>query len=412
MVVKKRTIGVLLAAFIILWLNSGNFDYISDRIPTIAKFGIVGLWLVIACDTDRQFLERYIRISLPIFMVLILLVCSSLIGRSTYSDMYFMRFMYLAVIQALFSFYFYGGYYKEIAFLLLVLFADVGIVAIRTVIIVLQNPIVARAISTSVQMRTELLGDFSTVGVGGYGLCYQLAFITPCIGYVFNEKQQKSITKILVYAMIVFALFQFQITMALLVSVAFIFCFEIIRSNGGSWTIVLAKTATIFAIIVVFVNFQNVIEYISRYANTDLAKRLNELLLIRSDNANSADDLLSRFRLYSISISSFWKNPIWGMFGNGPYGAHSTILDLLASFGILGAFGICGICRPLTILYKNCEKGSRERVYVMWITVAFVLFSVLNVALWSDILLICNFAIPLVFKASGSSIDRISRSYV
>lgn len=407
MVIRKRTLGVLLASFIVLWLNSGNFDYVSDRIPMVAKFGVVALWFLIACTSDRGFLNRYIRISFPIFVALLLLIVSSFLGRTTYYEAYFMRFMYLAIIQALFSYYFYGEPKRDVGFLLLVLLVDVSIVTIHTFIIVLQNPIVARAISTSLEMRTELIQNFIPDGVGGYGLCYQLAFIIPCVGYIFNERHHNTMVKILIYAAIVLSLFQFQITMALLLSVVFIFYFEIIRSNDGKWSIVFVKITALITLVLVALNFETVIGFITQYANDDLADRLNELLSIRSPSVNDATDLLSRYQLYSKSISSFFSNPVWGKFGNGPFGAHSTFLDLLASFGLLGLFGICGICRPLTILCKAFDKGSTERLYVIWITIVFVFFSILNVSLWSDILLVCNLAIPLLFKVSSESLNRV-----
>ena len=336
MVIRKKTIGTILACFIVLWLNAGTFTILSDKIPMVAKLSVVLLWLIIAINTDRGFLSRYIYIATPIFITLFFLILSNLLGRTVYFNAYFMLFMYLAIIQALFTYYFFDSDTGSKNIILFVFIVDLCIVTIRTFMLVLQNPIIVRAISTSMQMKTQLLQDAIPSGIGGYGLCYQLAFLTPCVAYIFNEKIHRSLLKWLLYIVIVISLFQFQITMALIFSVAFILGFEIIRPNVSNKIVFFSKIAFLILLLVIAFNFNAIIELLIKYANFDLANRLNELLLIRSAGIESTSDINSRIRLYAISISTFFDNPLWGAFGNGPFGAHSTFLDILASFGIIG----------------------------------------------------------------------------
>lgn len=407
MVIKEKSIGTILACFIVLWLNAGNFDFLSDKIPIVAKFGVVLLWLIIAIDTDRGFLSRYIHIATPVFITLFFLIVSNLFGRTAYYDAYFMLFMYLAIIQALFAYYFFDSSADGKRIILFVFIVDLCIVTIHTFVLVLQNPIIVRAMSTSAEMRSQLLQNDIPNGIGGYGLCYQLAFFTPCVAYIFNEKIRNSLVKWLLYIAIIISLFQFQIAMALIFSVIFIFGIEIIRQNGSNKNEFFIKIAFMVLLFVIISNFSTIIELVIKYANTDLENRLNELLLIRSNGIERASDINSRMRLYTISTYTFFDNPLWGTFGKGTFGGHSTFLDILASFGVIGFAGIYGICRPLILSYKMRYKGSIERRYIFCIIAVFIVFATLNVALSSDILLACNLMIPLIFEKSRDEIEKV-----
>ena len=73
---------------------------------------------------------------------------------------------------------------------------------------------------------------------------------------------------------------------------------------------------------------------------TNISLRLNQLAdsIMRMDS--SGTDIESRMETYLTSINAFFRHPLFGI-GNAEsqlnnYGQHSTILDALAQFGLVG----------------------------------------------------------------------------
>ena len=285
MKIKYSTIQWFLSCFIILWLNAGNFEYIQGFFPQVIKFGFVLLWFFITSLIYRGFLELYLSKAAPILI---------------------MSYLYYAIIFAVFvcSFYFYNE--RESKALLLVLISDIVIVAIHTFIELTRNPILIRAMSTSVDSRTAILNGVIPTGVGGYGMCYQLVFCSMLLVLLLDEKIQHRIWVYLSEMLIFCVLFSAQITLALIMQFVGIAAVLMCRNDRKSF---IWKMVFLVILVILLLNLDSILQYLISYAGDDMAMRREELMRIREISAESSGDIASRYRLYWKSFSVFLQNP-------------------------------------------------------------------------------------------------------
>lgn len=401
MKIKYSTIQWFLSCFIILWLNAGNFEYIQGFFPQVIKFGLVLLWFFITSLIYRGFLELYLSKAAPILIMIAIILLSKSFGNVRYFNLYWMSYLYYAIIFAVFvcSFYFYDE--RESKALLLVLILDIVIVAIHTFIELTRNPILVRAMSTSVDSRMAILNGVIPTGVGGYGMCYQLVFCSMLLVLLLDEKIQHRIWIYLSEMLIFCVLFSAQITLALIMQVVGVAAVLMCRNDRKSF---IWKMVFLVVLVILLLNLNSILQYLISYAGDDMAMRLEELMRIREISAESSGDVASRYRLYWKSFSVFLQNPFWGDFGGTGIGCHSTFIDLLGAYGLLGIFGIIGFLRPIQLTLKHFELRSVKHNLLVFFFMTIVLATI-NVLIGSDIMLATTIAIPLFFKVLYSQED-------
>lgn len=401
MKIKYSTVQWFLSCFIILWLNAGNFEYIQGFFPQAVKFGLVFLWFIITSLIYKGFLELYLSKAAPILIMTAIVSLSKLLGNVRYFNLYWMSYLYYAIIFAVFvcSFYFYGK--RESKALLLVLISDIVIVAIHTFIELRRNPILVRAMSTGMNAKMELLEGAIPKGVGGYGMCYQLVFCAMLLVLLLDEKIQHRIWIYLSEILIFCVLFSAQITLALIMQVVGVTAVLIFKNDRKSFA---WKSVFLIVLVILLLNLDNILQYLVPYAGDDMAMRLEELMKIREISAESSGDIASRYRLYWKSFLAFLQNPIWGDFGGEGIGCHSTFIDLLGAYGLLGIFGIIGFLSPLRLTLKNFEVRSVKNNLLVFFLMTIVLATI-NVLIGSDIMLATTIAVPLFFKVLYSQED-------
>lgn len=394
MKIKYRTIQFFLSCFIILWLNAGNFEYIQGFFPQVIKFGVVLLWFLITSLIYRGFLELYLSKATSLLIMLAIILLSKSFGNVRYFNLYWMSYLYYAIIFAIFvcSFYYYDK--QESKILLLVLISDIVIVAIHTLIELMRNPILVRAMSTSVDSRMAILNGVIPIGVGGYGMCYQLVFFSMLLVLLLDGKIQHKIWIYLSEALIFCVLFSAQITLALIMQVIGVSILLLCRNDRKSFV---WKIAFLIVLTILLLNLDRILQCLIFYAGDDMAMRLEELIRITEISAESSGDIASRYRLYWKSFSLFLQNPVWGDFGGTGIGCHSTFIDLLGAYGLLGIFGIISFLRPIQLILKHCRmKSIRNNLKVFFLMT--ILLATINVLIGSDIMLAITIMIPLFFK--------------
>lgn len=393
LVVSKRQIALYLASFILLWLNAGNFEYIGGHIPSIIKFGMVLLWIFFAMGNES--LTMYLKQIMPILVLIALVIFSRFVGRTDYYRLYFMGYMYFAVLLAIGMFYFFNGTKEEIKFLLIVFFLDFVIESVHTGYELINNPIVVRAMSTDAATQMKLLDQAIPKGIGNYSWTYQLAFVAPLIIDLL-DKTHKTVFRVIKYVVIVAMflwLIQAQITLAMILFVFLTFFSMLLKRSEGNKGMGI-KLALLVLGILFAVNIYNILEFLISISNVDIANRLTELLnIIRYGNAASQSDTGSRLRLYAESLNAFLSNPVWGNFGSKPFGCHSTVLDLLAAYGICGFLGIMGLFKPLNVYRKNSNI-----IQFSIIVLFFVLLASINMVIDSAIFLVIYVILPLGYR--------------
>lgn len=401
MKIKYSTIQWFLSCFIILWLNAGNFEYIQDFFPQVIKFGLVLLWVLITSLIYRGFFQLYLSKAAPILIMIAIILLSKSFGNVRYFNLYWMSYLYYAIIFAVFvcSFYFYNE--RESKALLLLLILDIATVAIHTFIELTRNPILVRAMSTSVDSRTAILNGVIPTGVGGYGMCYQLVFCSMLLVLLLDKKIRHRIWIYLSEILIFCVLFSAQITLALIMQVVGVAVLLMCRNDRKSF---IWKVVFLVVLVILLLNLKSILQYLISYAGDDMAMRLEELTRIREISAESSGDIASRYRLYWQSFSVFLQNPFWGDFGGNGIGCHSTFIDLLGAYGVLGIFGIIGFLRPIQLTLKHCKRRSVKHNLLVFFFMTIVLATI-NVLIGSDIMLVTTIAIPLFFKVLHSQED-------
>lgn len=406
MKIKYSTIQWFLSCFIILWLNAGNFEYIQGYFTQAIKLGLVLLWFLMTSLIYRGFLERYLSKAAPVLIMTAMIFLSKSFGNVRYFNLYGMNYLYFAIIFAVFvcSFYYYNE--RKSKALLLVLISDIVIVAIHTFLELMRNPILVRAMSTAMDSKTALLNGVIPTGVGGYGMCYQLVFCSMLLVLLLDGKIQNRIWIFFTEILIFCVLFSAQITLALIMQVVGVSVMLICRSDRKN---IIWKMAFLVVLVFLLLNIDRVLQYLISFAGDDLAMRLGELTRIWEISAESSGDIAARYRLYWKSFSIFLLSPIWGDFGGTGIGCHSTFLDLLGAYGLLGIFGIIGFLRPVQLTLKHCGmKSVRNNIRVFLFMI--IGLATINVLIGSDIMLVTTIAIPLFFKVRNRQ-ERSCESY-
>ena len=389
-----NVVHLFFGIYTVLWLNAGNFRYLGDYIPAVVKFGMVFFWIALSFIKHPSFLIDYVKLSLP----LIIFTFIMLVSFSRYTEQYQMNFIYCLIMLALFSYYFKYGTRKELKVLIIVFVIDILIVAVHTYVVLLDNPIVARAISTSATAREDLLADtIIPKGVGGYGLCYQLCCLIPMVSYFFNKKNLNIIIKFVVYAFILLLLFQAQFTLALII---YVVCIILSYSYGkkGTINLLVAKFVMVTVAVILIINLEPILESLIEISNEELAARLKEVLNLVRENDTSGSDMESRFKLYQMSLNSFGDNILIGSFGAKTYGSHSTFLDMLGAFGFIGALGYAGLLSPMFRAKKYISRNKEIKKVANLCILLLVILSIINVVTSVEIMITSLLILPLWLK--------------
>ncbi len=404
--ISVNTIQLVSACFIIMWFNASCFAFIGDHISAIIKFGIVAIWLVFAIKQEKSFLTSYIKLCFPLFIFLLFMLLSSFIGIYQYFYSYFMTYLYIVVICALYVFYFQYGTLKDCKTIIIVFLIDFLIKTIRTYILLLTNPIIVRALSTSSNLKSVLLEGVKYEGIGNYSWCYQLTFFSLLVFAYFDVHKGvvSSLLKWSLIGIIASILFSAQIAMALLMLIVFVFLYLAFGKTLNRIRVVSIIIGIIGLLIICF-NAKALISSIISMADTHLAERLENLLYTLTNNDVSTGDIGVRMSLYQISLKSFIQSPIWGSFGDRTFGFHSTFLDLLGAYGLLGLFGVFGLLSPI---YNRFNRKDLYKFRFLYLTmfISYIVFSITNVSIWCDNYLVVGLIIPLSLKVLSQNYNE------
>ncbi|MBM6737699.1 hypothetical protein [Faecalicatena fissicatena] len=396
LVISIKSAHLILGFFVILWLNAGNFTYIVDSIPSFMKLFVAIIWFGLSCYRRKTYLYYFLKTSLLMIGFVAIIFSSMLLERRAYYNLYFQAFLYIIIIFALFSYYFYFGEKKELNLICKVYMADMIIVLFHTFFELINNPILVRAISTSAESQELLLNAEIPNGIGGYSFCYALVFImilfTLSDGYLKNHKIFKGI---LCISVLIF-LFQAQITLAFIIYVI-ILLMSVFLSKIHTRIQLVKKILLTLLVVSILIQYQNILQWLIGIADESMAQRLEELLVFfQTSGRVTGSDSQSRLELYQISLQAFLQNPIVGNWGNRPFGCHSSFLDMLAAYGCFGVIGIVGFIRPLFLAKKRLiGKNKKALIYTL---IIFSMLACINVVHVSQITLAVVLIIPITLK--------------
>lgn len=392
-----ENLHLLLGAHIVLWLNAACYGFVGDRIPSSIKMGLVALWVAISLLRSKHYFSTFAVTGYLMGIFYFMCFLSRRSEALGYFDQYGMNILYILIMIAVFSYYFYYGTREEIKFLLIIFLLDVAIITVRTSIKLQEMPTLARIISTSSESKMGELGGNIPKAIGGYGLCYELVLMQPILSYILNKHQTKWFIKFLIYGFILFFLFQAQITLAFLMyPVMVLLCYTHGQRNEG--TISITHLLLIVATISLVVAAPALLEMIIETAESHLAERLKEVLGFLTEEQVLGGDTQARLELYTESLTTFSNNPIWGVFGRKGYGSHSTLLDMLAAYGVVGLTGYFGMFRPIKLTKKYLRNQGTPLSVIKTTHLAAIFISIVNVLVGVEIMLTLVVFVPLAAK--------------
>ena len=248
---------------------------------------------------------------------------------------------------------------------------------------------VARNMATGLTERYGLRG-YSLRNIGGYGFIYSLVLIIPLVIAAFRVSGIKKhlLTVILIVAM--FCVFRSQYSTAFCLSIVALTTF-FLRGRFSPLKLcgfILCEVAflsVLFSLLPIFINWISGLGPETSF----MAYRLRDSL---STINGSGFGGLERAQRADMSWSIFLANPLTGnLFSStiGEVGGHSTLLDLLASMGMLAV--------PFILFFTLAVCGRMLRRLVpaevkSYAIVSFLLFYVLG----SVDTVLSSFTIPVV----------------
>ena len=194
-------------------------------------------------------------------------------------------------------------------------------------------------------------GAYMTPFIAGYDAIYGFSELSVIILFCVLKKRMPKILKVILSGVAFFLMIVvIKAEYLFAVMITFIGLFLVLFSVINNIKIkIITIGISLLSILVFFIFGQYICSWLAvNISINNFSIRLKEMANLFARNSYSeGTDIGERFSLYSISILNFFEAPIFGK-GTGilfkTFGNHSTILDILAKYGIVGGV-------PLFIYY-------------------------------------------------------------
>ena len=258
-------------------------------------------------------------------------------------------------------------------------------------------------------------------------ICYMLIGAMVMTALVIKQKVWRIMCLMFVMTMAYYMLFQNTRGTAILLLIVeligiILAYFEPTR-QGNKRPYYLFSGAMLF--ILALVVFIPLMSWLMEHLQSErLAERLNDLVDFRTSggNINSVDEgsFTARILLARTSLNTFFSSPISILIGIGDHtqsfggdliksgiGNHSEFIDVLARFGLIGAFVFWKI---MGCYYKMLKMLSSHRKVLKYVNVLFwiiVLSGILNLLFVPIMLLFMYIVLPLIIELAAQQLILI-----
>lgn len=360
----------IMALIIIVWLNTGIFEYIAPYYPNYLRYGTFLFWFLLAIIFNRHFLIKFIKKSwiLLLFTVYIIFVYS--INDEAYIMNDFRVLIYLVMIYSILLYYLEPKFKKFAKKIAIVLLVDISFIAFNTYRNLIENPLIARIITTESAAKRSL--DTLPVGVGGYEFFYALVPIILLFFYLFITYKKYRLLNLILTIILTVILIKASFTMAILFTLGFMMTFVLLRIIKRYWFIVFFFITGLIVLFAqgVLVNILNKIAYTDGVPDV-ISVRFIELSSFLTGNHISGGDLDVRLELYTSSIKAFLHNFFVGTSipfnANYTAGGHSTWLDLLANYGLVAIPFLLFIFTIYKHIKNNLKREFNLFIKIYWL---------------------------------------------
>ena len=342
-------------------------------------------------------IEKYGSVYLPFIIYQLLLFTNKSSGIVMWGYSALLFFMPLAL--GYFLFYEQGVFLREKAFKA-VRFSIV-ITVITTIIGCIRNPMAARILATIETSQDERNISFGWQNIGGYGFVYTVVLLYPLLIYAYKQNRLKWFffypLAVSTFALVILSEYATALLL-LIISSMFIFISKKLSLRG---MIVFGAFAVVFILL-----FQGVINNLLRsLADIVDSEILSERLITLAGGKTALEKSDNeRIWLYRYSFNTFLSSPLFGtMFGKyGRIGGHSSILDTLAKYGLVGLAVLYFMYRKIYIVFIKPYSNHPGYGFIVWTFIQAIFLSTINTGFWFDVLALY---MPLILFAIGEKTD-------
>lgn len=266
----------------------------------------------------------------------------------------------------------------------------------------IKNPTIARFLATG---NNEFYELSKWGNIGGFEFIYAMVILLICYVVLYKKGQIRFLTFLVLYISGIYCVFLSQYTLALLLSLLslILFIFSTAKFSTRRCIILCIFISVILfqkEIIIFFINS------IRGIVSSEIVSERLDYLLDSLNNVNNQSDVSLRFDAYEKSWNAF-NNNIFSINYSKNFtqvGGHSTILDLMGVFGILG---LLALILFYTISWKQFYKRQLRRVDRGYFTFMFLVLIVMQIfnpiSLLNHIFCI---VMPLIVKTIDSNDDK------
>ena len=400
---SKRSISVIYIIYIITTINMAvmvsDYKAICNKVGAVCTL-LLMLLLIYYYHGKLSYprLERRLMLSVVLFLSYFTL--TSLIKGSIANTVESVIY-YLIEFSSIFMILYFekNGDNEGQKILLVIFFFLWDVFCLLSIYTYIKSPSIARLMAAYRSSYSSMI-----IG-GGYPLAYGSAILgVYLLQNIIEYKNQNRNFRIAAIAEIALLtiLVYFTDSFVILVSMLLGYLLCIFRHTFKGSFYIISMVSLFVITLVIFFNIQSVLEWLLNINNNDfIEKRLYEWYNLVANDVTSYH-LDKRSGLYEMSIQTFLQHPIIGVgykFGNlgslqrtFGVGAHSTILDSLAQYGLVGSIPLFSI-----ILYPFHRNGEKKYSSIYLLVFAFMLF--LNPCFTTyHCLLIVYLIVPLLQK--------------
>lgn len=357
-----ETVCMVMALFIIFWLNQGIFTYIQPYLPRGLEWGIYLVWLSFLLLFNRKYRKIFFT-NLILLIAFYFIILLFVLIRPGYTNPDINKFAYLIMVYSMFLYYWRDRHINFQKIVVIGLLFDYVFVGINTFIQLNLNPNISRILSTSSEIQEAALGGQTYYAIGSYGYFYALVPLIIFLTFSFLNSRKyrlESLALIIGFLVLLTRAAFTTIIIAILILLTILIVFNIKKLY-----IKLLVFLSGLTLIAIFVNnMSNFFLKVSEWSSLPdvVSIRFIELSMLFANQSMLGTDIVFRQSLYQLSWHTFIAHPMFGVLGrqSGFYsqiGGHSEWLDNLAAYGICSIF----IFAFLYKAYKYCaEKMPRE----------------------------------------------------
>ena len=402
---KIKIIKIIREISLFIFVLTTIFPEFSSKIIAIPS---ILIWLLMNLLIDRKkFFEFFIKPNLMMYSIYFWILTNMIYIITGYSPdlkLYLTNYIRIALTSIIYLYYAKTEEKTSMKKIVIYSIIIIMIVNIITIIANLRHYNISRLLSTP-----ETL-NINTFGVGSYFYIYGLIYpIMILIAYLIRniKKIQESnyiITTEIILCIII-SIYTIYIT-EFLIAIALLFfglLLIILKIDNAKkfikYVFIMIITVIILSPLLSF-TFKTIAEKTDSHNYKIRAEDMHTFF--STGNIDNTVDLKERVEVYAKSIESFVSHPLLGTEGTKDtdvsIGKHSTILDQLGKYGLIGSIPFLFFIYALyKETFKTFNNPWSKRIYINCLIV-FSIFIIINTSLFVSIFYMVFAMSPMMLK--------------